>query len=62
MKGHKKLKEILQSLKVPRQLRPIYPLVVDEQESLWVPGFEISEKTRIAPDSKKICRCQISIQ
>ena len=62
MKGHKKLKEILQSLKVPRQLRPIYPLVVDDQESLWVPGFEISEKTRIAPDSKKICRCQISIQ
>jgi len=54
MKGHKKLKEILQELKVPRHLRPIYPLITDHSQLLWVPGYAISEKSKLTPASRRI--------
>ncbi len=56
LKGKKKLKDIFMELKVPRHLRRIYPLVSDQRDLLWVPGYGISEKVMVKGDSKKIAR------
>ncbi len=57
----RKLKEILQDLRVSRHLRPIYRLIAVEKESLWLPGYGLSEKFKVLPESSQICRLRIRL-
>ena len=61
MKGHRKLKEIFMDLEIPREQRAFYPLLASEKELLWVPGYGISEKVRVRPDSRKIFLLRIKL-
>ena len=62
LKGEKKLKDIFMELKVPRHLRRTYPLVSDQRDLLWVPGYGVSERVRIKPDSQKIARLVLKLK
>jgi len=62
LKGEKKLKDIFMELKVPRHLRRVYPLVSDQRDLLWVPGYGVSERVRIKPDSQKIARLVLKLK
>jgi len=61
MKGHRKLKEILQELKVPREQRKIYPLLFAGDELVWIPGFGISEKARLKSGSENTAQLVITL-
>jgi len=61
MKGHRKLKKIFIELKVPRELRKIYPVLADDKELIWVPGFSLSEKAKVKPDSAPLCLLKLSL-
>ncbi len=65
MNGHRKLKEILQDLQVPRNLRPIYPVLASQKETLrvlWVPSYGLSENFKVLPESSQICLLKIRLQ
>ena len=61
MKGRRKLKEIFVDLEIPREQRAFYPVLASEKELLWVPGYGLSEKVKVRPDSKKIFRLRIKL-
>ena len=54
MKGSKKLKDYFIDEKVPRDLRDRIPLVVDNENIMWVVGYRISELYKITQDTKRI--------
>jgi len=62
MKGHRKLKEILQELKVPREQRKIYPLLFAGDELVWIPGFGISEKARLKSAPQKTAKLAVTVR
>lgn len=43
MNGHKKINDILTDCKVPTAIRPLYPIVVDSNNTIiWIPGIKKS--------------------
>jgi len=54
MKGSKKLKDYFIDEKVPRDLRDRIPLVVDEENILWVVGYRTNELYKVTEDTKRI--------
>ncbi|AFS79364.1 tRNA(Ile)-lysidine synthase [Gottschalkia acidurici 9a] len=54
MKGNKKLKDFFIDEKVPRDYRNTIPLVVDEEDILWIVGLRISENYKITSNTKNI--------
>ncbi|MFA7533593.1 MAG: tRNA lysidine(34) synthetase TilS [Tissierellaceae bacterium] len=54
MKGRKKLKDYFMDEKVPRELRNKIPLIVDNENILWVVGYRTSELYKVTDDTKRI--------
>jgi len=54
MKGSKKLKDYFIDEKVPRDERDRVPLVVDDENILWVVGYRTSELYRVTDKTKRI--------
>lgn len=54
MKGSKKLKDYFIDEKVPRDLRDRIPLIVDDENILWVVGYRTSELYKITDETKRI--------
>lgn len=52
----RKLKNFLVDQKVPRENRDFLPLLVDDQDVLWIPGIRMSEKVKITKESKRLLR------
>lgn len=52
----RKLKNFLVDQKVPRENRDFLPLLVDDQDVLWIPGIRMSEKVKITKESKHLLR------
>lgn len=53
MKGRKKLKEYMIDEKIPRQERPLVPLIASGKEVVWVIGRRVSEKFRRTADTRR---------
>ncbi|PWH18484.1 MAG: tRNA lysidine(34) synthetase TilS [Anaerolineae bacterium] len=52
MSGHTaKLSDIFINRRIPAWLRKAYPLVCNETQILWVPGYTISHSARLTPQS-----------
>ena len=49
-----KLTDIFINHKIPRRYRPTYPILVDDEKVLWVPGQKRSDKTKITPSSEEV--------
>lgn len=47
MQGSRKLQDILVDAKVPRELRRALPVVVCDDEIVWLPGYRISEDWKV---------------
>ena len=62
LNGSKKLKNFLIDHKVPEAVRDDVPIVVDQQEIIWVAGYRQSEHGRIGETTKKILQLSITKQ
>jgi len=45
--GSKKLKEAMSEAQIPAPLRSLWPIVVDGENIVWVPGMRVSELARV---------------
>ena len=52
MEGSKKLKDFFIDLKVPREERDRIPLIVDEENIIWVVGYRISDLHKVTKKTK----------
>ena len=57
--GSRKLQDVLVDLRVPAALRPHVPLVTAGDDIVWVCGFVVAEKGRIAADTAQIVRLRL---
>src|SRR3990172_5793932 len=55
-KGHKKLKDIFIDKKIPSQQRNAIPVVVMNDQPIWVIGVCIDNKVKVTPETKKILK------
>ena len=40
----RKVKKILNEMKIPKEIRASYPIVVADGEIVWIPGYSVSDK------------------
>lgn len=57
--GHRKLKDYLIDMKIPRDRRDALWLVADGPHILWVVGYRISAAAKVREDTEKVIRIQI---
>lgn len=54
MKGSKKIKDYFIDKKIPREDRDKVPLLVDEEDIIWILGHSISELYKVSESTKKV--------
>ena len=63
MAGRKKIHAVFSDAKLPRRLRPVFPLVVvagDDAEVAWVPGHIRGKVGLVTPTTRAVCQCVVS--
>ena len=61
MKGRKKIKDYFMDEKIPKELRDEIPLIVDEENILWVVGYRTNEIYRVTEETEKILEVKYKI-
>jgi tRNA(Ile)-lysidine synthase len=56
--GSKKLQDFFVDSRIPRVERPYVPLVVSNQEIVWVVGYRIAEPYKLRPETTRVLRLQ----
>lgn len=56
--GTKKLKEFFIDSKIPREVRGNIPLIVKDNEVVWIVGYKISDKFKVTENTKSILKLQ----
>lgn len=59
MKGTKKLKDYFIDEKIPRDLREKLPILVDEENIIWVIGYRTSEIYKVSKNTTKVLKVGI---
>jgi tRNA(Ile)-lysidine synthase len=54
MAGHKKVKELFIEKRVPLSVRASLPLLLFDDEVVWIPGYARSECRKVTSESKAI--------
>ncbi|HHY81199.1 MAG TPA: tRNA lysidine(34) synthetase TilS [Clostridiales bacterium] len=62
MNGSKKLKDYFIDMKIPRDERDRIPLLVDEENIIWVVGLQLNQDYRITGSTKNILKISIEYQ
>lgn len=52
--GTKKISDVLNEIQVPSHLKRKYPVVVFNNEIVWVPGYRIADKYKVTPSSTTV--------
>lgn len=60
MKGSQKIKDYFINNRVPKQERPLYPVVESRHQIVWLAGQRISNSVRVTPASKKLIKAELS--
>ena len=63
MTGRKKIRDVFSDAKLPRRLRPVFPLVVvadSDAEVAWVPGHVRGKVGLVTPTTRAVCQCVVS--
>jgi tRNA(Ile)-lysidine synthase len=58
MKGRKKLSDFWIDRKVPQSKRKIIPLVLKDDDIVWVAGHEIDERFKVTSETRKILKIE----
>ena len=53
MRGRKKVKSLMMEAKIPKKLRPCYPLVGSGDEIIWIPGVRRSDLAPVTAETKR---------
>lgn len=61
MKGSKKIKDYFIDEKVPKELRDKIPLIVDDENILWVVGYRASEIYKVGEKTEKILQVKYEV-
>jgi tRNA(Ile)-lysidine synthase len=56
--GSKKLQDFFVDSRIPRVERPYVPLVLSNQEIVWVVGYRIAEPFKLRPETTRVLRLQ----
>jgi tRNA(Ile)-lysidine synthase len=56
--GSKKLQDFFVDSKIPRVERPYVPLVVSQDQIVWVVGYRIADPFRLRPETNRVLRLQ----
>lgn len=62
MQGRKKLKDFFIDLKVPAAERALVPLVLDPRGIVWVAGYRIEHRSRVAGDTRRVVKLTLRKQ
>lgn len=58
--GHReKLSDIFINRKIPRRLRNDFPLICNQDEIIWIPGYTISHSVRVTPKTQRLLHLTI---
>jgi tRNA(Ile)-lysidine synthetase-like protein len=61
MLGHSlKVSDLMVNAKIPRRLRPAWPLVCASDEILWVPGCRQGDSFRVSPETQHVVYLRLS--
>lgn len=60
MKGSKKLKQVMIDEKLPSHLRAAVPLIACADGIIWLPGYRIADRYRVAPSTRHVA--QVSLE
>ncbi|MFN8178168.1 MAG: tRNA lysidine(34) synthetase TilS [bacterium] len=60
LSGTAKVQDLMVDRKIPRRLRDVVPLVVDDRGILWIPGFRVDARTRITDTTHRALRLEIT--
>jgi tRNA(Ile)-lysidine synthase len=60
MKGHRKVSDILNDLKLPAHMKEKATVVVAGDELVWIPGYRIADRFRIDENTSRVIRLSIS--
>ena len=63
MAGRKKVHDVFSDAKLPRRLRPVFPLVVvadNDVEVAWVPGHVRGKVGLVTTTTRAVCQCVVS--
>jgi tRNA(Ile)-lysidine synthase len=60
MKGKMKLKDFFISSKIPKEERRTIPLLLSDNDIIWVIGLRINEGFKITKDTKKVLKVTIT--
>jgi len=58
--GSRLLSDLFTDRKIPRELRPAWPLLEDREGLLWVVGLAVAERVRVAPGAARCLRLRAS--
>ena len=54
--GHKSIKKFLIDKKVPKDIRDLLPMVVSEDQIVWLPGLYKADFIGVTEQTKRICK------
>lgn len=57
--GTKKLKEYFIDKKIKQEIREIIPIVAAENEVIWIVGYRISDKFKVAENTKRVLKLEV---
>ena len=60
--ARKKISDYMIDAKIPREVRDQIPLVADGQEIVWIPGYRLSERYKVTPETKTILKMEAVIK
>ena len=54
--GHKSIKKFLIDKKVPKDVRDVLPMVVSNDQIVWIPGLYRADVIGVTKQTKRICK------
>jgi tRNA(Ile)-lysidine synthase len=54
-----KLSDFMVNEKMPREARQKWPLLFDDDELIWVPGYRPADKYRVSAETRKLIKCRL---
>lgn len=59
MKGRRKVKDFFIDLKIPSQIRRTVPILINQEEVVWICGYRIDDKYKITPKTERVLKAVI---